>query len=281
MLLMKGGDVAAAIKARLLNETAALTAGGVIPTLAILRVGGRPDDLSYERAAVKRAEACGVNTRLLSFAADVSIEVLLAAINDVNRDDGIHGALILRPLPRHIDQDAIKDALAPEKDVDGMTDINLARVFTGRGNGFVPCTAQAAMDVLAFYGVELAGKSVALIGRSLVVGKPLAMLLLQQNATVTICHTRTNNLREICKSAEIVIAAAGAAGMVDGTFLSPGQIVVDVGVNVDQDGNIRGDVDAGAAAGLAAMLTPVPGGVGSVTTSVLMKHVVRAAGGNV
>lgn len=272
-----GKEVAASLNEDLLARSAALADRGVNPTLAILRIGGKGPDLAYERGARKRAEKTGVRVVRMVFPEDITQESLITEIQDLNEDPGIHGILIFRPLPVGIDDRAVRAAIAPEKDVDGITDTSCAGVYTGSGEGFVPCTAEACIDILDHYGVEIAGKTATVVGRSPVIGRPAALLLMGRNATVTVCHTKTPNLAECVRRADIVIAAAGRAGLVGADCLRPGQTVIDVAVNVGPDGSLRGDVDFKAADGLVSAITPVPGGVGRVTTSVLMKHVVEAA----
>ena len=273
----KGAPVAQAMTERLAVRADQLKGLGIVPTLAIVRVGERPEDLSYERGAVKRCEKVGIRVKQFTLPKESSHGDLLAVIGQINADREIHGCLLFRPLPPQMDEAAICAALDPAKDVDGITAGSLAGVFTGSGVGYPPCTAQACMEILDYYGCDLAGKRAVVVGRSLVVGKPLAMLLLGKNATVTLCHTRTADLASECRRAEVLIAAAGHAKMIERDHLAPGQLVLDVGINVDQEGNLVGDVDFAAAEELAAAVTPVPGGVGAVTTSVLADHVIQAA----
>lgn len=275
--LLKGAAVAAALTEELAKRAQALKAAGAGPVLAIVRVGERPDDISYENAAVKRCAKAGVEVKQFILPADCPQQQLLDTIRAVNADPAIHGCLMFRPLPDRGMEEAACALLAPEKDVDCMTPASLAAVFTGKGAGYPPCTAQACMEILAHYGVDLTGKRAAVIGRSLVVGKPVSMLLQAKNATVTMCHTRTADLAGTCRGAEILVAAAGRAGVVTGDFAAPGQVVIDVGINVDEDGRLRGDVDFDAVAPVVGAITPVPGGVGAVTTAVLCKHVIEAA----
>lgn len=275
--IWKGEPVADALTARTAEKTAALRARGVIPTLAVLRVGERADDLAYERAAMKRCAAAGVDVRSLTLPADTATAVLLEAIHRLNADSAVHGVLMFRPLPKQLDEKAACAALAPEKDVDGVTAASMAAVYAGGGAGFPPCTARACVELLKFYGVPLAGARVAVVGRSLVVGRPAAMLLLHENATVTLCHTKTADLSAVTREADIVVAAAGKAGAVTGAHLRRGQIVVDVGVNAAPGGGLCGDVRFDEAAAVVRVLTPVPGGVGAVTTAVLAAQTAQAA----
>lgn len=276
-LLLRGAEVVSALNEKIKAEVIALQSGGIVPTLAILRVGEKPDDLAYERGAVKRAETVGVAIKQITLPETVSQEELLTEIARINADASIHGCLMLRPLPKHIDDMRAREALLPEKDIDGITEGSLAGVFTGTKRGFPPCTARACMEILAHYGIDPAGKRTVVIGRSLVIGKPVAMMLLQQNATVTICHTRTTNMPAETRRAEILVVAAGRAGVVGAEYISPGAVVLDVGINFDAAGKMTGDVDFAAAEPIAGAITPVPGGVGTVTTSVLMAHVTEAA----
>ena len=272
-----GKEVTAALNERIKADVATLNAKGVKPTLGIIRVGERPDDLSYERGATKRCETLGVEYKKYLLPADVSQEELLKVIDEVNKDDNIHGVLMFRPLPKHIDQTLVENALAAEKDVDCQTDASLGGVFTGKKVGFPPCTPQACMEILDHYGIDCTGKKAVVIGRSLVVGKPAAQMLIKKNATVTTCHTRTIDMPSVAREAEILIVAAGRAGVVGAEYVAPGQIVIYVGINVNAEGKLCGDVDYAAVEPIVDAITPVPGGVGSVTTSVLVGHVVEAA----
>ena len=274
--LMKGAPVAAAMTEQMAARTERLKQAGVTPTLCILRLGERPGDLVYERSAMKRCGKVGIDVREIVLPEGCTRERLLETIEQVNRDGAIHGLLMMRPLPVREDEDAARALLAPEKDVDGITAIAQSKVFTGAGAGYPPCTAQAVIEILDHYGVELAGRRAAVIGRSLVVGRPVAMMLMARDATVTLCHTRTEDLPEICRQADILVSAAGRAGLVTGAFTRPGQVIVDVGINV-RAGKLCGDVDFAAAEPLVGAITPVPGGVGAVTTAVLAAHVVQAA----
>ena len=272
-----GKEVVAAVNSRIMADVAALKEKGVTPTLGIVRVGERGDDLSYERGAVKRCETLGVAYEKFLLPADGTQEELMAVIDQVNKNDAIHGVLIFRPLPKHLDEAAVIKALDPEKDVDGITDGSMVGVFAGTNQGFPPCTPQACMEILDYYNVDCTGKKAVVVGRSLVVGKPAAMMLIKKNATVTVCHTRTVDMPSVVKEADIVIVAAGRAGVVDASYVREGQIVIDVGINVNAEGKLCGDVDYASVEPIVEAITPVPGGVGSVTTSVLIGHVVEAA----
>lgn len=275
--ILKGLPVAAAITEDVLERAKRLKENGVFPTLAILRVGQRADDISYETGAIKRCEKAGIAVKRFLLPEGCTKKALSDAISEINGDELIHGCLMFRPLA---DRDMEAEACAllnPEKDVDCMTSASLAGVFTGKGGGYPPCTAQACIELLDHYGVELRAKRVAVIGRSLVIGRPVSMMLQQRDATVTMCHTKTADLPSVCSEAEILIAAAGRAGFVTRDFVSPGQVVVDVGINAAWDGKICGDVDFASVEPVAAAITPVPAGVGSVTAAVLCKHVIEAA----
>lgn len=275
--LLKGLVVANTLTQVLAEQAAALKEKNITPTLAILRVGERGDDIAYETGAMKRCAKVGIAVRQFLLKADCTREELLDIIRQINEDASIHGCLMFRPLPDQDMEEAACALLAPEKDVDGMTSQSLAAVFTGEGAGYPPCTAQACMELLDYYGIDLQGKTVAVIGRSLVIGKPVSMMLQARNATVTMCHTKTVNLAQTCQNADILIVAAGRAGVVDSSFTAPGQIVVDVGINVNAEGKLCGDVQFDEVEPVAAAITPVPGGVGSITTAVLAKHVIEAA----
>ena len=276
--VLKGAPVAAALNEKMAADAAALREAGIVPTLAILRVGARDDDLSYERGAIKRCGQVGVAVKQVVLPADVDSGTFFAALDALNRDEGVHGILMFRPLPSQLDGERARKTLAPEKDVDGCTDGSLAGVFTNTDLGFPPCTAQAAMEILRHYGIDPAGKRVAVIGRSLVIGRPVAMMLMHENATVTICHTRTADVPSITKEADIVIAASGQMECIGADYLSEGQVVIDVGIGWSEEKQkLCGDVRFDEAEPIVAAITPVPGGVGSVTTSVLVSHVVEAA----
>ena len=272
-----GKEVTASLNERIIAEVNELKAKGVEPKLAIVRVGENESDIAYERGAVKRCESLGVAYDKYLLPADVTTEDVLEVIEKINNDDNTHGCLLFRPLPKSLDAERIENALKPEKDVDCMTERSIGAVFTGKNVGYPPCTPQACMEILKYYGYELKGKNVVVIGRSLVVGKPVAMMCMKENATITICHTRTVNMPEITKKADILIVAAGRAKIVGADYVSAGQTVIDVGINVDENGNMCGDVDFEAVEPIVSAITPVPGGVGGVTTSVLLSHVVDAA----
>ena len=276
--ILKGAAVVAALGEKMTNDIEKLKGRGINPTLAILRVGERPDDISYEKGATKRCENTGVAVKSIVLPADVTQDVLLENVEALNNDDSIHGVLIFRPLPKHLDEDAVCAALKPEKDVDGITEGSLAGVFTGSGKGFAPCTAQACVEILDYYNIDCKGKRTVVVGRSLVVGKPAAIMLMGKHATVTVCHTRTVDMPAVARNAEILIVAAGQMESLTKDYFSPGQIVIDVGINWNEEkGKLCGDVKFDDAETIVAAITPVPGGVGTVTTSVLVSHVVEAA----
>ena len=272
-----GKEVTAALNERIKADVAALKEKGINPTLGIIRVGENESDISYERGATKRCETLGVACEKILLPADATQEQVLAAVDKVNKDDNIHGVLLFRPLPKHLNQTEIENALDPAKDVDCMTDGSMSGVFTGKQVGFPPCTPQACMEILDHYGIDCTGKKAVVIGRSLVVGKPAAMMLIKKNATVTVCHTKTVDMPSVAKEADIIIVAAGRAGVVGADYVKPGQTIIDVGINVNAEGKLCGDVDYAAVEPIVDAITPVPGGVGSVTTSVLVGHVVEAA----
>ena len=275
--VLLGKEVADVLTEELVERVAMLKAGGVEPSLAIVRLGNEADDLSYERGALNRAEKAGVKVKVFDLPRDLPQEDLEQVILEINQDDSLHGCLIFRPLPGQIDEEKIAALLAPAKDIDGFTDGSLVGVFKGEQTGFAPCTAEAAIAILKHYNVNLNGARAVVLGRSLVIGKPVAMMLLQENSTVTICHSRTKEIAKAAKDADVLIAAVGQAKMVTPEFCNPGQVIIDVGINVDEEGKLLGDVDYDAVEPLVKAITPVPRGVGSVTTSILMKHVVEAA----
>ena len=274
---LSGKEVTAALNARIRANVETCRAHGVEPTLCMVRVGDDPSDMSYERGASKRCETLGVACKQIHLPEDVSQEELLSVIEDVNQDPAIHGLLLFRPLPKHLDQALIENALNPAKDVDCMTDLSMSGVFTGKQIGFPPCTPQACMEILDHYGYDCTGKKAVVIGRSLVVGKPAAMMLIKKNATVTICHTRTKDMPAVTRDADLIIVAAGRAGVIGADYVREGQTIIDVGINVNAEGKLCGDVDFAAVEPVVDAITPVPGGVGTVTTSVLVGHVADAA----
>ena len=285
--LLLAKEVNEKLNERITAQCAALKERGVNPTLAIVRCGERPDDLSYERGATKRAESLGVAVEKIVLSENISKEELLSVIDALNRNDAVHGVLLFRPLPKHLkaDEDEICNRLDPRKDVDGMTDGSAAGVFAGKALGFAPCTPAACMEILDHYGIDCTGKKAVVIGRSLVVGKPAAMVLMGRNATVTICHTRTKDVAAEARAADILVSSAGVLGSLTKDFVRPGQIVIDVSINWDPEkinakggkGAIAGDAVFEEVEPIVEAITPVPGGVGAVTTSVLIGHVVEAA----
>lgn len=275
--LWKGAPAAAALMEDLTGRIERLSGAGVTPTLAIVRVGERPDDRAYETGAVKRCEKAGVAVKRFPLPAGCSALELRAVLEHINAVSEIHGCLMLRPLPDPAMEEMACALLDPKKDVDCMTPAALAGVFAGKGWGYPPCTAQACLELLKYYKTALTGKRAVVVGRSLVIGKPVSMLLQTENATVTMCHTRTVDLPAVCRGAEVLIAAAGRANLLGADHVSPGQVVLDVGINVDESGKLCGDVKFDEAEPVVSAITPVPGGVGAVTTAVLVKHVVEAA----
>lgn len=274
---LTGKEVAAAITQDLVTRCEDLNEKGITPTLAIVRVSENPSDLAYERGATNRAAKIGVDLVKIVLDDNVTTEDVVSEIEKLNEDNSIDGILIFRPLPKYIDDDVVRNAIAKEKDVDGIGDEAMAGVYSGKELGYPPCTAAACIEILKHYGIQMKGKRAVVVGRSLVIGRPVAMMLMQENATVTICHTKTENMAEIVKEADIVIAAAGRANTVSKDFGREGQTVIDVGINVDEDGNMTGDADFEGLFDIVENITPVPGGVGGVTTSILMKHVIEAA----
>jgi len=275
MEILKGLPVANAINEKLMEQVKSIE--GPLPHLAIIRVGERPDDCSYERGAVKKMDKVGVRCTTYTFDADIDNKTFQAEFDKINENPDIDGILMLRPLPKQLDEKQIENKIDPRKDLDGISPLNLAKVYAGDESGYAPCTAEAVIEVLKAYDISMEGKRAAIVGRSMVVGRPLSMLLLKENATVTICHTRTKDLPGTCKQAEILVAAAGKAKMLDASYVGENTTVIDVGINVDENGKLCGDVAAETLEEKSGKLTPVPGGVGAVTTAVLAKHLVQAA----
>ncbi len=273
---LRGMPAAKAMLAGLQERIDKLKEKGVTPRLAVVRVGAKEDDLSYERGICKRFSGAGAAVEIKELPPEATQEELEQVIVSLNKDTSVHGVLVFRPLPKSFDEKRIKGLLEEKKDVDCLTSAGDAHLFAGEKEGYPPCTPQAVMEILDYYGIDPAGKKVTVVGRSMVVGKPVAMLLLSRNATVTICHTKTMNLKEECKNADIIIACAGVREMLTAEYVSPGQTIIDVGIHV-ADGRICGDVAYEQVSEIVDAITPVPGGVGSVTTTVLLKHVVESA----
>lgn len=276
---LTGKEVAAAIMADNLEKATALAALGHKPTLMVFRVGSRPDDVYYEGSIIKNCEKAGIDCKVTVFAEDVAQEEVAAAVATSSADENVDGIFFFSPMPKSLDEDALRQLVPASKDVDSLSMASAGKVFAGDKTGFAPCTPTAVMEILKFYEIPMNGASAVVLGRSMVVGKPMAMLLLEENATVTICHSRTKDLAKVCQGADILVAAVGRAKMVDASYTNPNQVVIDVGINEDPDnaGKMCGDVNYDLVAEVAKMVTPVPAGVGSVTTAVLCKHVIEAA----
>lgn len=274
--IIKGKPVADKISEGLIKEVNNLVTEGINPKLAIVRVGARADDLAYERGALKRCKTIGIETEVVELDENINQEEYIKVLHKLNEDKKINGILTFRPLPKHLNEDEIKYHIDPKKDVDCFNPINTAKIVENDESGYPPCTPTAVVEILKHYDIELSGANITVIGRSMVVGKPVSMLLLNENATVTICHSKSKNLSEISSKSDVVVAAVGKAKMINRDYIKDGAVVIDVGINVDDEGNLCGDVDTDDIMDKARMLTPVPGGVGSVTTSILASHVVKA-----
>lgn len=274
--ILKGKVVADHIKENIKESVVRFKDEGINPTLGILRVGKNPDDIAYERSILKNCESVGINGVVYEVEESISTEELIHTLNKLNVDSNIHGILIFRPLPKHIDENLISSTINPLKDVDCMNPMNLERIFEGNTDGFAPCTPKAAMTILEYYNIPLEGANTVVINRSMVVGKPLSMMLLSKNATVTICHSKTKELNTITNNADIVVTALGRAKYFDEYYFNDNSTVIDVGISLDSEGKICGDVNTENVSHIVKNITPVPGGVGSVTTSILLSHVIVA-----
>ena len=275
--IIKGKPVGDALSEILKGECEALVKEGIQPKLAILRVGAKPNDLSYERGALKKCDTIGIVAEVTELSEDTTQEQYIEALEKLNKDSSVHGILTFRPLPKGIDEEVIKNVISPEKDVDCFSPMNTAKLMEGDKTGFPPCTPTAVVEILKYYNVPLKGANVVVLGRSMVVGKPVSMLLLGENATVTICHSKTQDLSKVCSQADVLVAGVGRARMVTSDYIKEGAVVIDVGINAKPEGGgICGDVDTDDVVEKASMVTPVPAGVGSVTTSILAKHVIKA-----
>ena len=275
MITLKGVEVSAKIKLQVQEILEKMN--GYVPTAAIVRVGERPDDLSYEKGVIKKLASFGMEAKTFAFPEDISEEEFLQEFKKINADESIDGILLFMPLPKHMNGKVFEDTIDPAKDLDGISPVNRAKIFAGEADGYAPCTAEAVIEVLKAYDLPMAGKRAVVVGRSMVVGRPLSMLFLKEHATVTVCHTKTADLQTECKRAEILVAAAGKAGMLDKDYVADGAVVIDVGINVDENGKLCGDVKWEGLEEAASAATPVPGGVGAVTTAVLCKHLAQAA----
>ena len=275
--IIKGKPVGDALSEILKGECEALVKEGIQPKLAILRVGAKPNDLSYERGALKKCDTIGIVAEVTELSEDTTQEQYIEALEKLNKDSSVHGILTFRPLPKGIDEEVIKNVISPEKDVDCFSPMNTAKLMEGDKTGIPPCTPTAVVEILKHYNVPLKGANVVVLGRSMVVGKPVSMLLLGENATVTICHSKTQDLPKVCSQADVLVAGVGRARMVTSDYIKEGAVVIDVGINAKPEGGgICGDVDTDDVVEKASMVTPVPAGVGSVTTSILAKHVIKA-----
>ena len=278
-ILMPGAPVAEAVSSRAAAGVAKLKEHYITPTVAIVRVGERAPDLSYERGFTKKAESLGIQVVKKVFPVDITEAELLATLDEINADQYIHGCLLFRPLPPHLNTQAVLSALRPEKDIDAMTGASMGALITQDERGFPPCTAKACMEILDHYNIPLKGKNVVMVGSGMAVGMPLSIMLINRGATVSVCHIFSDpqRVRELCRAADIIISAAGKAGLITREHIAPGQVIVDVGINMGPDGKICGDVVFADAEPVVAAITPVPKGVGAVTSTVLASHIVEAA----
>lgn len=274
-ILLKGLEVANTMTHTIQKEVDGFKEQGIYPKLAIVRVGESPSDLSYEKGALKRMEKCGIKTEVHVLSQEADQSEVIKIIKSANEDASVHGILMFRPLPKHMDETMIQEQISPEKDVDGMSMINFGKVMAGEVDGFPPATPAAVMAILKHYQIEIKGKHCVIVGRSTVVGKPVAMMLLKENGTVTISHSKTENLKEVCRRADILVVAIGRGRMITKDYVKNGAVVIDVGINIDENNQLCGDVNEGDCMDIASALTPVPGGVGSVTTSILAAHVLK------
>jgi len=277
LTLMKGKEIAEFLREEITKDIELLAEKGIKCGMAAIRVGERPDAVSYERATMKWLDKLNIECTAFTYDENISKDDFLSEIEKINNMENIHGMLLFRPIPKELDTGEMEYAISPIKDIDGMNPVNFGKICSQDDTGYAPCTAEAVMEILKFHKIELTGKKVVVLGRSMVIGRPVSMLLLNENATVTICHSRTKDLASICREADIIIAAIGKASFVTGEFVKDGAIVVDVGINVSEEGKIVGDVDFESVAPKCSYITPVPGGVGSVTNAVLARHIVKAA----
>ncbi|KAA9014059.1 bifunctional 5,10-methylenetetrahydrofolate dehydrogenase/5,10-methenyltetrahydrofolate cyclohydrolase [Niallia endozanthoxylica] len=273
---LAGKPVVESLREDIKLRVSALGEKQITPTLLLIRVGAREDDIWYERSILKNCDLLGIQCQVKELPLDVSMEELRQVFHEENHNPHVHGIMIFRPLPEQLDPEEIRNLIDPAKDIDCMSPVNLEKVFEGNSDGFAPCTPKAVIELLKHYEIPLKGANVTVAGRSLVVGKPLAMLLLDEHATVTICHSRTQDMPSVTRQADVVVAAIGKAKFMTEEYFGEGQIVVDVGINDDGTGKIVGDVDYDAAFEKVKAITPATGGIGLITTTILLNHVVQA-----
>jgi len=274
---MAGKEIAEHLNEATAKEIEALLERGITPTLAAIRVGERPDAISYENSTIKWLGKLNIACETFHYDENIDKKIFLEEIEKINNMPNIHGMLLFRPIPKELDGKEVEYAISPIKDIDGMNPLNFGKVCVEDESGHAPCTAEAVMEILKFHNIETSGKKAVVLGRSMVIGKPAAMLLINANATVTVCHSRTKDLPSVCADADILVAAIGKAGFVSADYIKEGAVVIDVGINVLESGKVTGDVDYEAAEPKCSYITPVPGGVGSVTNAVLARHIVKAA----
>ncbi|HHV25948.1 bifunctional 5,10-methylenetetrahydrofolate dehydrogenase/5,10-methenyltetrahydrofolate cyclohydrolase [Anaerosalibacter bizertensis] len=275
--ILKGKEVVKKVKESMKRDVKDLNNRGITPTLAIIRLGENPDDIAYERSILKNCDGVGIEGEVYEKDENISTEDLISLIEELNTDNNVHGILIFRPLPKHIDEDIIAKTISPLKDVDCMNPLNLEKIFEGNMEGFAPCTPKAAVMIMDHYNIPLEGAHVVIINRSMVVGRPLSMMLLGKNSTVTICHSKTKDLKGFTNSADVVVTALGRPKYVTDEYFNEKSVVIDVGISFDENGKMAGDVDFDNVSSKVEAITPVPGGVGSLTTSILLSHVILAA----
>ena len=274
--LLKGKNVADSITENLKKDVDLLNKKNITPKLSVIRVGERPDDISYEKGASKRCESIGIDFEVIKLDESISNKEYIEVLEKLNNDKTVSGILCLRPLPKNLDENLIKYKISPDKDVDCFNPINLSKLIENDKSGFTPCTPTAVIEILKYYNINLEGANVCVLGRSMVVGKPCSILLLNEHATVTTCHSKSKDLKSITKNSDILVVAVGKAKMINKEYIKEDAVVIDVGINVDSNNKLCGDVDFEDALENVGYITPVPGGVGSVTTSILAKHTIKA-----
>ncbi len=276
--ILKGKQVADAINQKSIASNERLRQHNITPTLAIFRVGENEADISYEKSAIKKCKEVGVEVIVNTFDLNVSEKEFYKKLDEANNDNSIHGILVFRPLPKQFNDNHLRNYINPDKDIDGCSNDSLAGIFINQRIGFVPCTSQSAIEILDYYGIDIQGKNVVVIGRSLVIGKPVSMLLLNRNATVTICHSKTKDIANIASKADILISAIGKSEMIDRSYTNEKQTIIDIGISWNEKKQkICGDVDYDSVVDYVDAITPVPKGVGAVTSAVLANHVIQAA----
>lgn len=275
-LLLKGNIVAEKIQISVRQKVDELSQENIIPKLAIIRVGNKADDIWYQNSILKKCKGMGISAHIYEFEDNISNSEFINTFNLINSNEEIDGILLLRPIPSHLDEEYIKENIDQRKDIDGIGYKNMAKLYANSNIYIPPCTSDAVIEILDYYGINVSGKRIVVLGRSLVIGRPLSLQLLHKNATVVLCHSKTNDIKELCKSSDIIVSCIGKAKFLNEEYVLPNSIVIDVGINEDENGNLCGDVDFALVSEVVQSITPVPGGIGLITSTILCRNVVNS-----